>query len=49
MATYQRPSWLIRKVANPALEFIIGRLGIALRGGAFGECCITTGFVFPFC
>lgn len=32
MATYRRPGWLTRRVANPLVAFVTGRLGRSLRG-----------------
>ncbi|HET7094029.1 MAG TPA: nitroreductase family deazaflavin-dependent oxidoreductase [Thermomicrobiales bacterium] len=32
MATYQRPGWLTRRVANPLVAFITTRLGLTPRG-----------------
>ncbi|MDQ3692974.1 MAG: nitroreductase/quinone reductase family protein [Chloroflexota bacterium] len=34
MSDYRRPNWLVRKIGNPVVQFIIGRLGIPIRGGA---------------
>ena len=32
MASYQKPNWFIAKVANPAVQFVIRRLGLSPAG-----------------
>ncbi|MBA3643881.1 MAG: nitroreductase family deazaflavin-dependent oxidoreductase [Chloroflexia bacterium] len=29
---YKRPGWLVRNLANPALNFVVNRLGLGIRG-----------------
>jgi deazaflavin-dependent oxidoreductase (nitroreductase family) len=32
MPKYQRPDWLTKRVLNPAITFLTGRLGMSMRG-----------------
>lgn len=33
MSVYKRPPWYVRHVIGPIMEFIVGTLGISVRGG----------------
>lgn len=37
MARYQKPNWFITKVANPAVRFLLGRVGLPIQGAQLLE------------